>query len=459
MKIQFYRRVFFSFFFLLSLFFLIQSLSFYLLKKPFVQSSLLAILVISPLSYFFFKFIIQPIKALTHRIITINFKKESRGKWGDEFEIILKSIEEMRIELQRRIEEISREKDYLHNLLDGLTEGILIVDARGRIRKTNHAFREFFSLSQRVENRPLLEVIRNVELEKTFQEVLKTGRPETLEISIPLPGKKIFEVNMVRIYSRLEENPGEEETSSSVLAVFHDITRLKELEKVRQDFVANVSHELRTPLATIKGYAETLLEGALKEEVAHQFVQVIKKHSDRLEKIVDDLLMISKIESQEFQWKKEVLSISELIEEALELLKDSFEKKNMRVSLTPIPTDLQIYGDRKYLEQVLFNLLDNAIKYGREDGMVSISVTEKDQKEVEVSITDDGIGIPGEDLPRIFERFYRVDKGRSRELGGTGLGLSIVKHIIQAHGGRVWAESVSGKGSTFHFTLPIINLN
>lgn len=456
MKIQFYKRVLFSFFSLFFLFFIIQSFTFYFFKKTFVQSSLLAILVISPLSYFVFKFITQPIKALTHQIISENYVKESVGKWRDELEILLKGFEGMRTELQRRIDEISREKDYLHHLLDGLTEGILIVDARGRIRKTNHAFREFFSLSQRVENRPLLEVIRKVELETTLQEVLKTGRSETLEISFPTPVKKIFEVNMVRIHSQSEEDLEEYKSSFSVLAVFHEITRLKELEKTRQDFVANVSHELRTPLTTIKGYTETLLEGALKEEVAHQFLQVIKRHSDRLEKIVEDLLMLSKMESQEFQWNKETLLISDLIEKVLEWLKDSFEKKNMTVSFTPTLPGLQVYGDRKYLEQVLFNLLDNAIKYGREEGMITIAVIQKDQEEVEISIKDDGIGIPSEDLPRIFERFYRVDKGRSRELGGTGLGLSIVKHIIHAHGGRVWAESILGKGSTFFFTLPAI---
>lgn len=241
---------------------------------------------------------------------------------------------------------------------------------------------------------------------------------------------------------------------SGVIAVFHDITRLKELEKIRQDFVANVSHELRTPLTTIKGYAETLLEGISREEVAYSFIQVIKKHSDRLEKIVEDLLMLSKIESKEFQWDKGSIPVSDLIQGALELLKDSFKKKNITVSVTPIAPEVQVYGDHKYLEQALFNLLDNAIKYGREGGKIEISVIERDQKEVEIAIKDDGIGIPKEDISRIFERFYRVDKGRSRELGGTGLGLSIVKHIVQAHGGRVWAESQIGKGSTFYLTLP-----
>jgi two-component system phosphate regulon sensor histidine kinase PhoR len=218
--------------------------------------------------------------------------------------------------------------------------------------------------------------------------------------------------------------------------------------------VANVSHELRTPLTTIKGYAETLLEGALKEEVASQFVQVIKRHSDRLEKIVEDLLILSKIESKEFQLKMESLSVSDLIGDVLDFLKEPLNKRKMSVSVGELPPTLLVFGDRQYLEQVLMNILDNAIKYGREKGTITISTTERDQREVEISVKDDGIGIPKEDLSRVFERFYRVDKGRSHELGGTGLGLSIVKHIVQAHGGKVWADSQLGEGSTFYITLP-----
>jgi signal transduction histidine kinase len=211
---------------------------------------------------------------------------------------------------------------------------------------------------------------------------------------------------------------------------------------------------LRTPLTTIKGYAETLLEGAWREEVAYPFIQVIKRHADRLTKIVEDLLALSKIESKGFQLRMEELSPSELIEDAVVFVKERAEKKKIAISRDAISPSLAIYGDRDYLEQVLINLLDNAIKYTPEGGRVGISVNEKDGHEVLFLIKDDGIGIPREDLSRVFERFYRVDKGRSQELGGTGLGLSIVKHIVQAHGGTVWAESRLGKGSSFYFTLP-----
>jgi two-component system phosphate regulon sensor histidine kinase PhoR len=207
-------------------------------------------------------------------------------------------------------------------------------------------------------------------------------------------------------------------------------------------------------LTTIKGYAETLLEGALKEEIAFQFVQVIKRHTDRLAKIVEDLLMLSKIESKEFHLKVEVIPVSELIHDVSDFVKEAAERKKISISQTEIPPSLVVEADRNDLEQVFINLLDNAIKYTQEGGRVTISAIEKDQREIKFSIKDNGIGIPKEDIPRIFERFYRVDKGRSQELGGTGLGLSIVKHLVQAHGGRVWVESQPGKGSAFFFTVP-----
>jgi len=181
---------------------------------------------------------------------------------------------------------------------------------------------------------------------------------------------------------------------------------------------------------------------------------VIKRHTDRLTKIVEDLLTLSKIESKEFQLKMEVLSLRDLIDDVIGFVKEPAEKKKISISRNEIPSFLTLKADRNYLEQVLINLLDNAIKYTPAGGRITISAIENNSEEIQFLVGDNGIGIPREDLHRIFERFYRVDKGRSQELGGTGLGLSIVKHLIQAHGGRVWAESRLGEGSTFHFTLP-----
>jgi len=398
---------------------------------------------------------IQDVSDLANRVASGSLDRGVLAESDDELGRLSRAINEMSLQLRNKIEEISREKDYLQTLLSGIMEGVLVVDARGRILMVNRALRQLLSLPSHVEDRTPLEIIRNAELEEALRKVLQDGGNTTLELSLPSPDGKTFEVNVVGISPSPEGGVKEEEGRRGVIAVFHDITRLKELEKIRRDFVANVSHELRTPLTTIKGYAETLLEGALKEEVASQFVQVIKRHSDRLEKIVEDLLILSKIESKEFQLRIESLSVSDLIGDVLDFLRESLNKKKISVSVGEIPPALLVHGDRQYLEQVLINLVDNGIKYGHEGGRIVISATERDETEVEISVKDDGIGIPKEDLPRVFERFYRVDKGRSHELGGTGLGLSIVKHIVQAHRGRIWVESQLGEGSTFYFTLPI----
>jgi two-component system phosphate regulon sensor histidine kinase PhoR len=447
------------FFILVILFFLLlQSYLIFSVKKSFLLSSLISFLILLPLAYLILKYITQPIQAVTDLANRVASGRPGQGvpaESNDELGRLSKAINEMSLQLENKIEEISREKDYLQTLLGGIMEGVLVVDARGRILMVNKALRQLLSLPPHVEDRTPLEIIRNAELERALRQVLQDGENATLELTLPSPEGKTFEVNVVGIPPSSEGMVKEDEGRRGVIAVFHDITRLKELEKIRRDFVANVSHELRTPLTTIKGYAETLLEGALKEEVASQFVQVIKRHSDRLEKIVEDLLILSKIESKEFQLRIESLSVSDLVGDVLDFLKEPLNKKRISVSIGDLPPTLRVYGDRQYLEQVLINILDNAIKYGHERGKLIISATETDQKEVEISVKDDGIGIPKEDLSRVFERFYRVDKGRSHELGGTGLGLSIVKHIVQAHGGRVWAESQLGEGSTFYFTLPM----
>jgi two-component system phosphate regulon sensor histidine kinase PhoR len=457
MKLRLRWKVLIALLFLILFFLLIQGYFHYVLKKPLLLSSLIGLAIVIFFAYFMVKSFTQPISDLTQKAIqlgSIHFKKKFTVDHQEEVQTLSKAIDEIGTLLRSEIDEISKERDYLQTILKGMAEGILVVDERGRIVVANNALRKLLSLPSNVANRTPLEVIRNAALEEAIRKVMRKGESTIFELNLPLPIGKTFEVNVVGILPFPEEMESGGEGIRGAIAVFHDITRLKELERVRQDFVANVSHELRTPLTTIKGYAETLLEGALREKVASQFVQVIKRHADRLTKIVEDLLMLSKIETKEFQLKKEVLSLGDLIDDVVDFVKELAEKKKISISRNEIPTSLTLEADRNYLEQVLTNLLDNAIKYTPEGGKITISAIEKDQKEVQCSIEDNGIGIPKEDLPRIFERFYRVDKGRSQELGGTGLGLSIVKHIVQAHGGRVWAESQLDKGSTFYFTLP-----
>ena len=416
---------------LLLLFILTQWFLIFAFDKPLFLATLLSFIGVAAIAYLLLKSFTRPIQ--------------------DHFS---KTIDEMNLQLKSTIKETSREKDYLQTVLKGMAEGVLVVDERGRIQMVNEALRKLFPLPPEVLDRTLLELIRNAELEEAIRRAIRNEKGSAFELTLPSSPGRNFEVNVVGILPSSERVNREGREMGGAVAVFHDISRLKELERIRQDFVANVSHELRTPLTTIKGYAETLLEGAMKEEVAFQFIQVIKRHTDRLTKIVEDLLTLSKIESKEFQLRMEILSLRDLIDDVIGFVKEPAEKKKILISPDEIPSSLTLKVDRNYLEQVLINLLDNAIKYTPEGGRITISVLENNSEEIQFSFGDNGIGIPREDLPRIFERFYRVDKGRSLELGGTGLGLSIVKHLVHAHGGRIWVESELGKGSIFYFTLP-----
>jgi len=447
----------FVFIFLVLIFFLIQVYLLYFIKKSFLFSSLFSLILIIPLAYFLARSLTYPILEVTRKavqLVSTTLDREIQVTSGDELKSLSKAIGEMGAQLKNKIGEISKEKDYLQTILKGMMEGVLVVDGRGRILMVNDALRHLLSLSSDVSDKMPLEIIRNAALEGAIRKAIQDGENIALELDLSKPVEKTIEVNVVSILPSKRKMDEDREGIRGAIAVFHDITRLKQLEKIRQDFVANVSHELRTPLTTIKGYAETLLEGALKEDQAFQFVQVIKRHTDRLTKIVEDLLMLSRIETKEFQLKMEAIPLRDFIDDVVEFVKEPAERKKISLSRNEIPSSLAVQADRSYLEQILINLLENSIKYTPEGGKVIISAVEKDSKDIQFSIEDNGIGIPKEDLSRIFERFYRVDKGRSKELGGTGLGLSIVKHLVQAHGGRVWVESQPGKGSTFYFTLP-----
>jgi len=457
MNIRFQWKWLLSFILLFIFFLFIQGYLTYSLKKPFLFASLLSLFIVFIIAFILLKSFTQPLNDLMDilkRLTGYPLKIETPIDSKDEFRHLAKAISEMDAQLRNKIEEISKEKDYLQAILKGIAEGVLVVDEKNHIIMINDTLRTLFSPSTEVVDKTPLELIRHAELEGAIHKAIREGKNSSFELTLPTSLGKIFEVNVVGILPPLEEEQKEGHGMRGAIAVFHDISRLKELERVRQDFVANVSHELRTPLTTIKGYTETLLDGALREEVAPQFLQVIQKHADRLAKIVEDLLTLSKVESKEFQLKKEKLHLSELIDDVLDFVKEGAKKKKISIDAVHISSSFIIEGDRNILEQILINLLDNAIKYGREGGKITLSAVQKNQSEIEVSMRDNGIGIPKEDLPRIFERFYRVDKGRSQELGGTGLGLSIVKHLVQAHGGRVWAESRLGEGSTFYFTLP-----
>jgi two-component system, OmpR family, phosphate regulon sensor histidine kinase PhoR len=440
---------------LVSFFAAVQGILLRSFNASFLFASLIALFFALGLGYFLSKILLRPLREMTG--LARQYASDSKPPVvysKDEVANLKRAIVEMGGQLESRIEDISQEKDQLQAVLRGMIEGVLVVDEKGRIRMVNEALGNLFALPSPVADKVPLEVIRNAQLESSIRNVLRAGENSAFEMDLSGVERKVLDVNVVPIF----RTPGEGDAHRLVMgaiAVFHDITRLKQLEKVRQDFVANVSHELRTPLTTIKGYAETLHAGAIKEDVAPRFIEIIKRHTDRLTKIVEDLLTLSTIESKEFSLTLETISISELFDDVLDFLIEPAGKKGISITRSELASPLLVHGDRKHLEQVFINLLDNAIKYGREGGRISVSAVEREGKEVQITVHDDGMGIPKQDLSRIFERFYRVDKGRSQELGGTGLGLSIVKHIVQAHGGRVWAESEPAKGSTFYFTLPM----
>ncbi|MBI5888675.1 MAG: ATP-binding protein [Deltaproteobacteria bacterium] len=319
--------------------------------------------------------------------------------------------------------------------------GVLALGRGGSVFYANPFFLNSFPVKGGVEGRPISEIIANTAFLKTVEEFGRTMPPASGIIEISEHGR-FFKVRCVPL-----------DGDRGLLVFLQDITEEKRVETIKKDFVANVSHELRTPLASIKGYSETLLDGGMDDEdTLTEFLRIIDRHATRMARLIDDLLILSKLESHQMTMEIAPVDIREVIIPTVK----SFEKqaRDKRITISSrIPEGLpKVMGDRDRLEQVVVNLVDNAIKYTHSGGSVNISVS-RIEGSVRVDVADTGIGIPAEDIPRIFERFYRVDKARSRELGGTGLGLAIVKHIIQGHGGRMHVESRPGKGSAFSFFL------
>ncbi len=330
-------------------------------------------------------------------------------------------------------------------LFNSMVEGLLLLDESGRIQLANRAFIRLFDLQGDIRGKTILEALRLHELAELVDLLAIGGQVLGHQMKLPGLGERWLQINGAAIF-----NGG---TRKGTVLVFHDLTRLKKLERTREEFVANVSHELRTPLSLIKGYVETLLDGAKDNpEVAGKFLQTIDRNAERLRLLIEDLLTISELESGRIKLDLQTIALQPLVAKVFGDLQSRAETK--RIEFLNQVADFAVRADTDRLEQVLANLIDNAIKYGRSEGTVTVGARATDGRQIEAFVQDNGPGIPAESLERLFERFYRVDKARSREQGGTGLGLSIVKHIIQNHGGKVWASSEPGKGATFFFTLP-----
>jgi two-component system phosphate regulon sensor histidine kinase PhoR len=346
--------------------------------------------------------------------------------------------------LQQRLVELSQEKARLETILRTMADGVLVVDGKKRIVMMNPAAEAMFGIpTGEAIGRDHLELTHHFDLDQALTRVLDTGEPAQLEIRRARPEEQVLEARLAYFGK-----------DRGVLLVMQDITRARKLEQMRTEFVSNVTHELRTPLTAIRGFAETLLEGALDDpDDARHFVGIIAREGEQLGHLIDDILDLSRIEGGRWKVKKEPFHLRQLAEETVGRLAARAADLGVDLRLE-IPEDLpELQGDTGRLAQVLLNLVDNALKYTPSGGSVTVAAEELGNM-VRVKVTDTGTGIPKADLPRLFERFYRVDKARSRQTGGTGLGLSIVKHIVEAHGGTVGVESDLGKGATFMFTLP-----
>lgn len=349
--------------------------------------------------------------------------------------------------LMQQHEQTAREaRSQQQVLFNSMLEGLLLLDRKRQIYLVNRAFKDLFAVTGDLRGKTIMEALRSHELADLVERVEKEGQVLDAELRLSGFAERWLQVNAAAI---ADASGGRE----GFVLVFRDLTRIKQLEGARVDFVANVSHELRTPLSMIKGYVETLLGGAKDDPAtAAKFLQTVERHTNRLTLLIEDLLTISALESGRIQLNLKPLLLQPAVEKVFADFKPRADARKM--SLTSRMPALTASADGHRLQQVLSNLVDNAIKYGRMEGEVVVSGRALPDGFIEVYVQDDGPGIPAEALERIFERFYRVDKARSRDQGGTGLGLSIVKHIVQVHGGRVWAKSQPVDGTTFYFTLP-----
>ncbi len=365
-----------------------------------------------------------------------------------EMKLLGENINHLVAELQGQVAELREERAKLIATFAGMSEGIMLLDTGGRIEGYNRAFRDMISDRYGdVTGKTLMEAFRNVDLHNLFDEFRKMNRPLTGELVLGKPQSLVLDVSI----DPVQGDPGEEKT----VFVFHDVTRMKRLEQMRIDFVANMAHEIRTPLTAILGFVETLRSGTVEEpEQSARFLMIIEEQARRLNRLLDDLLTLSNIELGETRFSFEEVPLAEALDQVLPVLEERIRQKRITLDCE-IPSDLApLRADRDRLVQALLNVLDNAVKFTPEEGRIGIAAETDATGWAIIRISDTGIGIPEGEINRIGERFYRVDRTRSREMGGTGLGLSIVKHILAAHGGFMLIDSRLGRGTTVSLRFP-----
>ncbi|MDF2718960.1 MAG: histidine kinase, partial [Paenibacillus sp.] len=397
---------------------------------------------------------IEKITRVARQITKMNYKSRVYLRNRDEIGELGQAINTMADSLQQQMHRILENESQLSGVLDNMVSGVVMVDEEGRIVLLNRSAEEILGfVSKDLIGKKYDSAKHPYELIQMIKECIDRGEHIRDEIMFYFPEERILEVNLVPMKAVEDEWLG-------MVIVLHDITAIRRLEKVRSEFVANVSHELKTPIAAVKGFAETLLAGAMNDaETAKSFLQIIYDESERLNRLIGDILELSKVESKRIPLQFSPVHLSSFVGKTLDMMRSSADKKEIELEMQ-VDEELYMEADEDRLRQIMFNLLSNGINYTPDGGKVKIEVeevpAEGEVEKIRVVISDTGIGIPKKDLPRIFERFYRVDKARSRSSGGTGLGLSIVKHLVDLHKGTIRVESELGLGSRFILELPVI---
>ena len=391
---------------------------------------------------------IRSLKEFGARMAKGDFRPVTTRPTGNGLDELARELNESAARLNASISALTDERNRSSAILGSMIEGVAVISGDERILFSNGAFSRILGLEtdREIEGRPLLEVARQSDLLAAIKMALGGQEQVTSEIAVGTVRPRSFAVTAA---------PVQASSHKGAVLVLHEITDLRRLERVRQDFVANVSHEFRTPLTAIQGFAETLLGGALEDPVnRRRFVEIIREHASRLARLTGDLLKLSRIEAGQLKLEFRPVSVAQLIESCVETAQLKAVPRQLALNVR-VPRELpDARGDANTLQEVLQNLLDNALQYTPAGGKIEVSAS-CSNGHVVVTVADTGIGIPQVEQERIFERFYRVDAARSREAGGTGLGLSIARHIMEAHGGRLWVDSAVGEGSRFHFSIPI----
>lgn len=420
------------------------------INQIFISGTAIALVITALLGVLLAQTITRPISDMRRQAIAMakgNFSRKVKVYGKDEIGQLAQSFNNLSKKLQDAQSSTDGERRKLSSVLANMTDGVIATDRKGRVILINNSASDMLKISSDdALLSPLVEIL-DLDEEYTFEQLLQQKESITIEIS----NEKEFIVLRAH-FSVIQKEAG---FVNGLIVVLHDVTEMEKVENERREFVANVSHELRTPLTTMRSYLEALAEGAWKDEnIAPTFLEVTQTETERMIRLVNDLLQLSKMDSKDYKLTKEWVNLSQFYNRII----DRFEmSKNQNVQFVRkiVDNDIFVEIDSDKLTQILDNIISNALKYSPEGGTITFKITELGEK-VLISISDQGMGIPKKNLHRIFDRFYRVDKARTRELGGTGLGLAIAKEMVIAHGGEIWAESKEGKGTTIFFTLPYI---